>query len=125
MVVRLTKAAPDRAKVWGTPVTGARWTCAFVNNMPDGAFEATERQFVNLLEVGSALGLTSAATQLVSSLRARLSALSSPTHAQSTFVCQIGRTCLSLEDCCSCLPPSRLGPRRGAETLTGQRARAS
>jgi homoserine O-succinyltransferase/O-acetyltransferase len=28
-------------------------TCAFVNNMPDGAFEATERQFLRLLEAGS------------------------------------------------------------------------
>lgn len=26
-----------------------RWTCSFVNNMPDGAFEATERQFLELL----------------------------------------------------------------------------
>ena len=26
-------------------------TCAFVNNMPDGAFDATERQFLDLLEV--------------------------------------------------------------------------
>lgn len=30
-----------------------RVTCALVNNMPDGAFEATERQFVGLLEDGS------------------------------------------------------------------------
>ena len=29
------------------------WTCAFVNNMPDGAFDATERQFLDLLETGS------------------------------------------------------------------------
>jgi homoserine O-succinyltransferase/O-acetyltransferase len=28
-------------------------TCAFVNNMPDGAFDATERQFLGLLEQGS------------------------------------------------------------------------
>jgi homoserine O-succinyltransferase/O-acetyltransferase len=28
-------------------------TCALVNNMPDGAFEATERQFLGLLEEGS------------------------------------------------------------------------
>jgi homoserine O-succinyltransferase/O-acetyltransferase len=28
-------------------------TCAFVNNMPDGAFDATERQFLRLLEAGS------------------------------------------------------------------------
>jgi homoserine O-succinyltransferase len=31
----------------------ARWTCAFVNNMPDGAFDATERQFLGLLDAGS------------------------------------------------------------------------
>ncbi|HEX4218481.1 MAG TPA: homoserine O-succinyltransferase [Acidimicrobiales bacterium] len=29
------------------------WTCALVNNMPDAAFSATERQFVGLLEAGS------------------------------------------------------------------------
>jgi homoserine O-succinyltransferase len=28
-------------------------TCAFVNNMPDGAFDATERQFLGLLETAS------------------------------------------------------------------------
>jgi homoserine O-succinyltransferase/O-acetyltransferase len=31
----------------------ARWTCALVNNMPDAAFYATERQFVGLLGAGS------------------------------------------------------------------------
>jgi homoserine O-succinyltransferase/O-acetyltransferase len=31
----------------------ARWTCALVNNMPDAAFRATERQFVGLLDAGS------------------------------------------------------------------------
>ena len=31
----------------------ARWTCALVNNMPDAAFCATERQFVGLLDAGS------------------------------------------------------------------------
>src|SRR6201992_3877468 len=30
-----------------------RWTCALVNNMPDSAFCATERQFVGLLAAGS------------------------------------------------------------------------
>jgi homoserine O-succinyltransferase len=30
-----------------------RWRCALVNNMPDAAFGATERQFVGLLEAGS------------------------------------------------------------------------
>ncbi len=32
----------------------ARWSCAFVNNMPDGAFDATERQYLDLLNAGSA-----------------------------------------------------------------------
>jgi homoserine O-succinyltransferase/O-acetyltransferase len=31
----------------------ARWTCALVNNMPDAAFCATERQFLGLLDAGS------------------------------------------------------------------------
>jgi homoserine O-succinyltransferase len=30
-----------------------RWSCALVNNMPDGAFDATERQFLALLDSGS------------------------------------------------------------------------
>jgi homoserine O-succinyltransferase len=30
-----------------------RWTCALVNNMPDGAFVQTEGQFLDLLDVGS------------------------------------------------------------------------
>jgi homoserine O-succinyltransferase/O-acetyltransferase len=38
-------AAPDEGP--------ARWTCALVNNMPDAAFNATERQFVGLLDAGS------------------------------------------------------------------------
>jgi homoserine O-succinyltransferase/O-acetyltransferase len=40
-------AAPDVAD---GPV---RWTCGLVNNMPDAAFCATERQFVGLLNAGS------------------------------------------------------------------------
>ena len=40
-------AAPDEAD------KPARWTCALVNNMPDGAFGATERQFVGLLDAAS------------------------------------------------------------------------
>ncbi|MGC2346150.1 MAG: homoserine O-succinyltransferase [Mycobacterium sp.] len=40
-------AAPDGAE---GPV---RWSCALVNNMPDAAFGATERQFVGLLDAGS------------------------------------------------------------------------
>ena len=30
-----------------------RWRCALVNNMPDAAFNATERQFAGLLEAAS------------------------------------------------------------------------
>jgi homoserine O-succinyltransferase len=45
--VRLSEAASAR------PDT-ADWSCAFVNNMPDGAFDATERQFLALL--GTAAG---------------------------------------------------------------------
>jgi homoserine O-succinyltransferase/O-acetyltransferase len=41
------RAATDEAE---GPV---RWTCALVNNMPDAAFGATERQFVGLLHAGS------------------------------------------------------------------------
>jgi homoserine O-succinyltransferase len=47
-----------------TPMAGApgpghrgrvepRWTCALVNNMPDGAFVHTEGQFLDLLDIGS------------------------------------------------------------------------
>jgi homoserine O-succinyltransferase len=35
----------------------ARRTLAFVNNMPDGAFDATERQFLGLVEAGSVAGV--------------------------------------------------------------------
>jgi homoserine O-succinyltransferase len=52
--VRLTRPAAARP---GQPSHAAgpppRWTCAFVNNMPDGAFEATERQFLGLLDAAS------------------------------------------------------------------------
>jgi homoserine O-succinyltransferase len=39
--------APDAAQ------RSARWRCALVNNMPDTAFCATERQFAGLLDAGS------------------------------------------------------------------------
>jgi homoserine O-succinyltransferase/O-acetyltransferase len=48
--VRLTGTTPDRRE---GPV---RWTCGLVNNMPDAAFCATERQFVSLLDAGSGSG---------------------------------------------------------------------
>ncbi|MHB8379014.1 MAG: homoserine O-acetyltransferase/O-succinyltransferase family protein [Acidimicrobiales bacterium] len=38
-------AAPDESSV--------RLTCALVNNMPDGAFDATERQYLGLIDEGS------------------------------------------------------------------------
>jgi homoserine O-succinyltransferase/O-acetyltransferase len=54
VAVRLAQAASARlATRSGTDSEHADWTCSFVNNMPDGAFEATERQFVDLLEVAS------------------------------------------------------------------------
>ncbi len=59
MTVRLVPPGGDRRTATGTvggndPSTGpARWTCAFVNTMPDGAFEDTERQFLELLDVAS------------------------------------------------------------------------
>ena len=46
MGVRLA-GTPDRSE---GPV---RWRCALVNNMPDAAFGATERQFIGLLDAGS------------------------------------------------------------------------
>jgi homoserine O-succinyltransferase len=54
VAVRLTRAAlarPDSSAA--AEADRPRWTCAFVNNMPDGAFEATERQFIGLLDAGS------------------------------------------------------------------------
>ncbi len=54
MVVRLLRpggadgGAPRRAGA-----APARWTCALVNNMPDSAFEATEEQYLGLLDAGS------------------------------------------------------------------------
>jgi len=57
VAVRLSQAAVTRP---GTTLPEASeesdqvdWSCAFVNNMPDGAFDATERQFLDLLETGS------------------------------------------------------------------------
>jgi homoserine O-succinyltransferase len=52
--VLLTPAAeaPPDASPAGGP-DRAVLTCGFVNNMPDGAFDATERQFLHLLEAGS------------------------------------------------------------------------
>jgi homoserine O-succinyltransferase len=52
MGVRLAGAVDPAAATDG--IEGpARWTCALVNNMPDAAFGATERQFMGLLNAGS------------------------------------------------------------------------
>jgi len=47
--VRLTSPAQSRDAASSNGETTARLTCAFVNNMPDGAFDATERQFLGLV----------------------------------------------------------------------------
>ena len=53
MTVRLAKAvAHDDSSVDGAE-NSSHLTCALVNNMPDGAFDSTERQYVGLLEEGS------------------------------------------------------------------------
>ena len=54
VAVRLVAGRRGPARADRPTRTGpARWTCAFVNNMPDGAFDATERQFLDLLDAGS------------------------------------------------------------------------
>jgi homoserine O-succinyltransferase/O-acetyltransferase len=53
VAVRLAQAATSLSGGPSGRPDGVRWTCAFVNNMPDGAFEATERQFLGLLDAGS------------------------------------------------------------------------
>src|SRR5271168_3870266 len=50
MGVRMAGARKAGPNGTGPP---ARWTCALVNNMPDAAFCATERQFLSLLTAGS------------------------------------------------------------------------
>lgn len=54
MAVQLRPAAaarPDASSGEGSDLPSV--TCGFVNNMPDGAFDATERQFLHLLDGGS------------------------------------------------------------------------
>ena len=47
MTVRLARPSQTRdVSFVGDAMSRARSTCAFVNNMPDGAFDATERQFL-------------------------------------------------------------------------------
>jgi homoserine O-succinyltransferase/O-acetyltransferase len=53
-MVRLVRVAGTRSDIQSeVSEISPRWTCAFVNNMPDGAFDATERQFLDLLETCS------------------------------------------------------------------------
>jgi homoserine O-succinyltransferase len=53
VAIRLSRTgAAGRGESLGGGTT-ARWTCAFVNNMPDPAFAATERQISGLLDVGA------------------------------------------------------------------------
>jgi homoserine O-succinyltransferase len=51
MALRL--AGAGALDVSSSATTRPRWTCAIVNNMPDGAFDATERQYLGLLEAGA------------------------------------------------------------------------
>ena len=54
MVLRLVGPSGELADASDIqPGETVRWTCAFVNNMPDGAFDSTERQFSELLVAAS------------------------------------------------------------------------
>ena len=54
MVLRLVGPSGELADSPHASQGGAAsWTCAFVNNMPDGAFDSTERQFSELLVTAS------------------------------------------------------------------------
>jgi homoserine O-succinyltransferase len=53
VTVRLAQVAEHGASFVAGADSSVALTCAFVNNMPDGAFEATERQFLGLLDQGS------------------------------------------------------------------------
>jgi homoserine O-succinyltransferase/O-acetyltransferase len=54
VAVRLARVADgDPAARQAATLQPLRWTCALVNNMPDSAFEATERQYLGLLDAAS------------------------------------------------------------------------
>ena len=54
MTVRLVKpASANRDSSAASVGHSPHWKLALVNNMPDGAFDTTERQYVDLLEEGS------------------------------------------------------------------------
>jgi homoserine O-succinyltransferase len=51
MTLRLARTGKaDSGAPQGSDAGPAGWACAFVNNMPDGAFVATEHQFLELLD---------------------------------------------------------------------------
>jgi homoserine O-succinyltransferase/O-acetyltransferase len=52
--VTLRLVTPANARSDATASSSSDMVCAFVNNMPDGAFDATERQFLGLLVEASA-----------------------------------------------------------------------
>jgi homoserine O-succinyltransferase len=52
VTIQLTGVLDARTVPYATEGS-ARWRCALVNNMPDTAFCATERQFAGLLDAGS------------------------------------------------------------------------
>ncbi len=53
MALRLSRTGAAGAKDAKSDRAPGRWVCAFVNNMPDSAFAATERQFSDLLTQGA------------------------------------------------------------------------
>jgi homoserine O-succinyltransferase/O-acetyltransferase len=53
VVLRLSRTGAAAGTEAATDQEPARWVCAFVNNMPDSAFAATERQFGDLLATGA------------------------------------------------------------------------
>lgn len=57
MTVRLATASAQENSSVSDIGDSSEVTCAFVNNMPDTAFDTTEQQFLELLEQGSGSGL--------------------------------------------------------------------
>jgi homoserine O-succinyltransferase/O-acetyltransferase len=53
MVVRLSRTGATGRHEPCLDSAAARWTCAFVNNMPDSAFVSTERQISGLLDAAA------------------------------------------------------------------------
>ena len=53
MTVRLLKGSANGESLAEPGEGSVHLTCALVNNMPDGAFDATERQYLGLIDEGS------------------------------------------------------------------------